>query len=1046
MTRDHYHFTGRWCRAALLVLLLAGRAGAVTGGTRETLSALQLSTSRFVEMTSTRPPLTESRRIAFRAPEFLAYFLRDDPEIVVDNVLESSFTESLQALPRYDVLVLNDVRPDLLKPHLDAIAAYVEMGGGLLVLGGYAAFGGRGRTFGDYRCLDRMLPVSITATPDWVDQTPYPEGRREERGRGGHTTLECRICGRETAYYDGFLPVVSDLSWVGQGTRLRPTAAGRDMLAGLPVESLAPGFHRVVAKGAATTMAQIGDDPAIVAQPRGRGRVVAVMISDYRRMYFWRHSRELYRRLLMRAAGGTADPRPAQATVRRARARREGDVRLDISPGHRHSFRRGEEVAPPILIDAPERVAELVTTLREASGRVVAAGRCTTTGAVRTASIPTEDLAYGAYEYVAQAYDGRHGLVGQASADIDICAEPDVHFPVFYYGQLGDGNGTYTALAGIEYLLESVNVIFGPKLRPGVHYQPVVDAAFRLGAKHILWANNAALRGPSFEGALCQRHPLKLAWTRDYLRAQFAGFEHLPAVLGAYLDDEGYSRSFTTFDQEQFKRQYGFAMPDYRPNPKKARLAYREEHGVEMPEPPLIALRERLSLAEYHLESMDMLLGVNAEETKRANPQWRAYALKAIKGRGRITGIDPEQGFDGMDALMVDIYPKGLSDIGRDFLYFNLMRCAANRARKPAYVMLQCVYGDEYTARMQYWLMLGSGLEGMGWYNWKSFYTGRYEALKPLNHFAVDYAALLARWDKPRSRIAVLYSDAMMSRTSVKAFQAALHEFAEDLYRRDLYPDFVREASLQDGTVSAYDALALIAIEELSPSALEALKLYAREGSLYLDDRMRVSIPGSRKLDADEIRRRFIPPVVTEDENVFAEPLDAGGMRYVLLYNHNTRQTAAAVELNEAAAVRSIYELTSCRPVRFRRDGAAIAFTDTLGAIDGRIYALFEKEPRHLSIASPGEGDELPAGSVLALDITATPAQRGHVPVAIEVTRPDGRRSAYSRRTVLENGALRFSIPFAVNDPPGAWTITARDTVAGLTATRSFGLTATPGQ
>lgn len=55
--------------------------------------------------------------------------------------------------------------------------------------------------------------------------------------------------------------------------------------------------------------------------------------------------------------------------------------------------------------------------------------------------------------------------------------------------------------------------------------------------------------------------------------------------------------------------------------------------------------------------------------------------------------------------------------------------------------------------------------------------------------------------------------------------------------------------------------------------------------------------------------------------------------------------------------------------------------------------------------------------------------------VRLEVLDPSGKLVRhYSGNVTIENGKASFSIPFAINDPKGAWRVRARDVVSGLTA------------
>ena len=82
--------------------------------------------------------------------------------------------------------------------------------------------------------------------------------------------------------------------------------------------------------------------------------------------------------------------------------------------------------------------------------------------------------------------------------------------------------------------------------------------------------------------------------------------------------------------------------------------------------------------------------------------------------------------------------------------------------------------------------------------------------------------------------------------------------------------------------------------------------------------------------------------------------------------------------------------------------------------------------------ASPGQlGKDLPLD--LALQVTGGEPVR-HV-VHLDVFQPDGTRNySLSRNDVFTAGRWRGTLPLALNDPEGQWTIRAREVCSGLTS------------
>jgi uncharacterized membrane protein len=167
-----------------------------------------------------------------------------------NHVAATDFPETAAALSGYDAVVLSDIGANTLLLHpetfersiphpdrLDAIRAYVEAGGGLVMVGGYLTFAGiegKGRWAGTP--VEAALPVTISMEDDRAESPA------------------------------GAAPGV--------------VAADHPIVAGLPADWPALlGYNRVQARTDATLVANVGGDPLIVAGTYGAGRT-AVFTSD----------------------------------------------------------------------------------------------------------------------------------------------------------------------------------------------------------------------------------------------------------------------------------------------------------------------------------------------------------------------------------------------------------------------------------------------------------------------------------------------------------------------------------------------------------------------------------------------------------------------------------------------------------------------------------------------------------------------------------------------------------------------------------------------
>jgi uncharacterized membrane protein len=160
--------------------------------------------------------------------------------------VSSRFPKAKDGLEPFDVVVLSDIgansfllcdetfmRSERTTNRLAELAAYVEGGGGLVMVGGYMSFSGiDGRARYGTSPLARVLPVEMLDRDDRVE-TP-----------------------------EGIVPKVE--------------TAGHAILGGIRGEwPFLLGYNRVVAKAGSTVIAQCNGDPLLVAGSAGKGRAVA---------------------------------------------------------------------------------------------------------------------------------------------------------------------------------------------------------------------------------------------------------------------------------------------------------------------------------------------------------------------------------------------------------------------------------------------------------------------------------------------------------------------------------------------------------------------------------------------------------------------------------------------------------------------------------------------------------------------------------------------------------------------------------------------------
>jgi uncharacterized membrane protein len=167
-------------------------------------------------------------------------------EFLPNHLASSQFPSDIDQLSSYDAVILSDIGANTLLLHPDtfersismpnrlvSLREYVSTGGGLVMVGGYMTFQGiDGRARYGGTPIEEILPVTLLPGDDRIE---IPEGQCPHVVSGDH-------------------PIV----------------------AGLPPEwPHLLGYNRVVAKPDATVVANVGEDPLLVAWDYAKGRTVA---------------------------------------------------------------------------------------------------------------------------------------------------------------------------------------------------------------------------------------------------------------------------------------------------------------------------------------------------------------------------------------------------------------------------------------------------------------------------------------------------------------------------------------------------------------------------------------------------------------------------------------------------------------------------------------------------------------------------------------------------------------------------------------------------
>ena len=97
------------------------------------------------------------------------------------------------------------------------------------------------------------------------------------------------------------------------------------------------------------------------------------------------------------------------------------------------------------------------------------------------------------------------------------------------------------------------------------------------------------------------------------------------------------------------------------------------------------------------------------------------------------------------------------------------------------------------------------------------------------------------------------------------------------------------------------------------------------------------------------------------------------------------------------------------------------------------LYALLPYRVEGVELRGPREAKAGQSHRVSCVVRGSAPPS-DHV-LHLDVRRPDGTRAGhYSLNLVARGGRAEAEIPFALNDPPGRWTLVARDVASGARA------------
>ncbi len=822
-----------------------------------------------------------SQRWAFQAREHAQHFLKGDTRFAIDVAFETDFLNYLVNLYDYDVLVINDFPAGALEPYLEELREYVSSGHGLYFSGGYQAYGGWGKDFGNWEALAPLLPVRIAQSPDHVDQTPmretewlehYPRHRAKARPNPYGAIYDIHRIGPWVTCANFWHR--SEWRWMNEGLPVAVTEAGapHPVTAGLDWRAITPNYHRVQPKEDATVLADIDGTPLLVAQQLGEGRILASTICDERRLYFWQDTARFHRQALhwlagteqptlalavaegtLRASGHGGSAGPLAITIVGDDYRRYPLPAVQLAPGesvqvrlpelppmrHRIEARWGETEAALSVELAEQDEAKAGLAINFHNRHVFLQGE-----SVRF------DLPLGAERYAiidshgATLHEERAPAVGAQSVATDGWALGDYALTVtltdgndverFHVGRLPEA---YLSLSWAELPIYQAGESFAAyaSLARAVEYGATAYSAG--GRSHFFgiadYLLKAGLQGFVRSGQASYAAPLEPAtetFIKQLYHEQMRPWAAYPAVRRVFVDDEGTSYWWQNWHNRE---------------PGALEALFEERYGRPLRQFPETK-QEKVELAHFYDDTYNMLIAQHRQAIHEVRPDWELTYVLSPFHSGMLGTYAPAQ-FEHSDFIDMDGYPVTVGDIGECFLLYNLLRTISQRQNKPALAWLGEYRNDPASIRMQHWLFTATGLGNRRWYtSGGGERTGIYrreaiETITPADRQLQRLAPLVAAWSLAPSRIGIVMprdalahaekTEAMPwekggSKQSFKphtvgrAYMAQLEQVLRRLYDADLYADLISTSDLEDGTARQYDALICTWVDEWLPSTV----------------------------------------------------------------------------------------------------------------------------------------------------------------------------------------------------------------------------------
>ncbi len=298
---------------------------------------------------------------------------------------------------------------------------------------------------------------------------------------------------------------------------------------------------------------------------------------------------------------------------------------------------------------------------------------------------------------------------------------------------------------------------------------------------------------------------------------------------------------------------------------------------------------------------------------------------------------------------------------------------------------------------------------------------------------------------------------------------SALEQFiaAGGLVLRTADSKLALPGSVDLGVVPSFTAANRARLAEVDAELATAGLTDERQKELQAEKRalgaMRASLAGARELAAairPHLERAGIQPVLVSDQDgIVATRQAAGDLEYIFAVNatHDEagdpqlgmKATTATIALPDDG--RPVYDAVLGGPVaEFAKNGPNLVGRFRFGPGAMRVWARTARPIGSVRVGTPRAvveftDPERPLSLVFAASLLDDQGRllAGAVPLRLRVVDSLGA-TRYDLHRATRDGVLQISLPLALNDPKGEWTVTVEELLAGSSDSATLVLPATP--